>query len=112
ILLILALGGHFVTAGSMTLGELAAFNNYIFILIFPIIIIGFMSTVLAQATASYNRIVHVLEAPEEKETGVVKERVRGAIEVRNLHLTYNGKDVLKDISFSIAAGSRDRKSVV
>ena len=36
-LAVLASGGHFVIVGSMTLGEFAAFNSYIAILIFPII---------------------------------------------------------------------------
>ena len=45
-LIILALGGHFVITGSMTLGELAAFNSYLAMLIFPIIMIGFMSNMI------------------------------------------------------------------
>ena len=40
----------------MTLGDFAAFNSYLSLLIFPIIVIGFMSNVIAQATASYQRI--------------------------------------------------------
>ena len=40
----------------MSLGDFTAFNSYLFILIFPIILIGFMSTVIAQASASYVRI--------------------------------------------------------
>ena len=56
-LIILALGGHFVIAGTMTLGDFTAFNSYLAILIFPILIIGFMSNVIAQASASYGRIV-------------------------------------------------------
>ncbi len=57
---ILALGGHFVIVGGMTLGQFTAFNTYIAILIFPIILIGFMSNVIAQAGASYMRIGMIL----------------------------------------------------
>jgi ATP-binding cassette subfamily B protein len=53
----------------MSLGEFTAFNAYLAILIFPIIIIGFMSTVIAQASASYKRISEVLEAEPKKESG-------------------------------------------
>jgi len=52
---ILAMGGHFVVAGSMSLGNFAAFNSYLFLLIFPILMIGFMSNIIAQASASYTR---------------------------------------------------------
>lgn len=59
---ILALGGHFVIAGSMSLGDFTAFNSYLAILIFPIILIGFMSNIIAQAGASYMRIGMILGA--------------------------------------------------
>jgi len=39
---ILALGGHYVVTDSMTLGDFAAFNSYLMMLIFPILMIGFM----------------------------------------------------------------------
>jgi ATP-binding cassette subfamily B protein len=45
-----------VIAGRMTLGDFAAFNSYLTMLIFPILVIGFMSNVIAQAQASYGRI--------------------------------------------------------
>ena len=70
-LAVLALGGHFVIEGSMTLGEFAAFNSYIAILIFPIIMIGFMSNVIARASASYQRIYSTLEAPDFVDKGTV-----------------------------------------
>lgn len=63
---ILALGGHFVIEGSMSLGSFAAFNSYVSMLIFPIIAIGFMSNVIAQATASYERISVIIETPIRK----------------------------------------------
>ncbi len=57
---ILALGGHFVIINEMTLGNFAAFNSYLALLIFPIIMIGFMSNIIAQSTASYHRLSMVL----------------------------------------------------
>ena len=64
-LMILMLGGRFVIQGSMSLGDFTAFNSYLSILIFPVIMIGFMSNVMAQAGASYQRISKVLDAPEQ-----------------------------------------------
>lgn len=105
-LTILTLGGHFVIQGSMSLGDFAAFNTYILILIFPIIIIGFMSNLIAQASASYGRVVAVLEAPEPKPTGTRTETLKGDIEVKNITQTYGEKSVLKDVSFKIKGGSK------
>jgi ATP-binding cassette, subfamily B, bacterial len=104
-LTILALGGHFVVNGTMSLGDFAAFNSYVTILIFPIIIIGFMSNIIAQASASYQRISEVLDAPEIKEDGSVVENLIGDIDLKNINVNFGEKPILKDVSFSVKAGS-------
>ena len=105
-LIIVLLGGHFVIVGTMSLGNFTAFNSYLAILIFPILIIGFMSNVIAQAQASYGRILLVLGAPIEKRTGGLKATLRGELEVKNVSLEFEGKLVLKDISFAAKAGDK------
>jgi ATP-binding cassette subfamily B protein len=105
-LMILTLGGRFVIQGSMTLGDFTAFNSYLAILIFPVIVIGFMSNVIAQASASYGRISMVLNAPEKPDAGTLVARLRGDIDVRNVSLTLEGKDVLRNVSFTAGAGTR------
>lgn len=102
----LVLGGHFVIEGEMTLGNIAAFNSYIALLIFPIIVIGFMSNLIAQASASYKRIAEVLHAPESDEKGTVTTTLKGDLTVENIELSMDGKPVLKDVSFSVKAGTR------
>lgn len=103
---ILALGGHFVITGTMSLGDLAAFNGYLSMLIFPIILIGFMSNVIAQAGASYQRIQSILSTPDPVEPGTLTDTLKGDIALENISLQYGQKFVLKDVSFSIKAGSR------
>jgi ATP-binding cassette subfamily B protein len=106
IVTILAVGGHFVIAGSMSLGNFAAFNSYVLLLIFPIIMIGFMSNIIAQASASYTRINEVLEAGIAKDAGNVESIIRGDIVLKDVSLFYGDKPVLKNISFSVKAGSK------
>jgi ATP-binding cassette subfamily B protein len=103
--IILALGGHFVIAGSMSLGNFTAFNSYLAILIFPIILIGFMSNVIAQASASYMRIGAVLSAPEVKQAGRLTN-LHGEAGMDNVSLAYGEKLVLKNISFQVKAGTK------
>jgi ATP-binding cassette subfamily B protein len=98
---ILTLGGHFVILGTMTLGSFAAFNSYVTILIFPIIILGFMSNVIAQASASYARVSSVLASEERKETGTLTDTLTGEITLQNITVSYGGKKALKDISIHI-----------
>lgn len=103
---ILALGGHFVVAGTMSLGNFAAFNSYLMLLIFPILMIGFMSNLIAQASASYRRVYDVIDYPDPVETGTVKSNINGDIVLKNVSLFYGEKPVLKNISFSVKAGSK------
>ena len=105
-LTILALGGHFVISGSMTIGNFAAFNSYLAMLIFPILVIGFMSGVIAQATASYQRISNVIESPDVPETGIITKELEGAISAQNVNVLYGQTPVLNDISFDVEPGSR------
>jgi len=105
-LTILTLGGRFVIQGSMTLGDFSAFNNYLFILIFPVIIIGFMSNVMALAGAAFQRISKVLEAPQPLDTGTSTARLRGDISARDVHVTFDAKSVLKGVSFAVPAGTK------
>ena len=105
-LTILALGGHFVIMGTMSLGEFAAFNSYLSILIFPILVIGFMSNVIAQATASYQRIETVLHHPQSPETGTITQVMNGDVELKAISLNFGQKPALKDISFALKGGSK------
>ena len=105
-LTILTLGGHFVITGSMTLGQFTAFNSYLSILIFPILIIGFMSNAIAQAQASYGRILEAENAPVRPRTGTLVRGLSGAIEAEQLSLPYGEHHVLRDVSFTIDPGTR------
>jgi len=104
-IIILLLGGRFVIAGSMSLGDFTAFNSYLAILIFPIILLGFMSNVIAQASASYMRLSTVLSAREEERTGTLRPALRGDLAMNHVSLAFGEKDVLKDISFQALAGT-------
>jgi len=105
-LAILLLGGKFVIDGDMTLGDFAAFNSYLALLIFPILVIGFMSNVIAQASASYERISNVIERQPLEETGSITSVLEGKIKVNAVNLSYGQKPALKDVSFSVKPGSK------
>jgi ATP-binding cassette subfamily B protein len=106
LLVILMLGGKFVIDGEMTLGSMSAFLSYVGLLIFPIIMIGFMSNLIARASASYARVAEVLNRPEKKETGTITKKLKGDVVVENVSLEIAKKPVLKNISFVVPAGTK------
>jgi ATP-binding cassette subfamily B protein len=103
---ILALGGHYVVIGTLTLGNFAAFNSYLIMLIFPVMMIGFMSNIIASASASYERIRQVLNATPPEKDGPIQSDIRGDIILKDIQLSYGEKPILRNISFSVEAGSK------
>ncbi|MEY4640784.1 MAG: hypothetical protein RLZZ227_778 [Pseudomonadota bacterium] len=105
-LAIVTLGGWYVIQDSMSLGTFAAFLNYVALLIFPILMIGFMGNIIAQASASYARISEVLKAPKIIASGTHTAILHGHIRVHELSLDYGGKPVLRKVSCEIQPGTR------
>src|SRR5579872_2475095 len=95
-IIILLLGGRFVIFGGMTLGDFTAFNSYLALLIFPIILLGFMSNIMAQAGASYMRLGAVLMAPEARKSGTLRPALRGDLAIDNVSLAFGDKQALKN----------------
>lgn len=106
VLIILVLGGKFVIAGTMSFGDFASFNSYMTILIFPIFMLGFVSNIIAQAQASYERIHAVLSSPAPKEEGTLVDKLKGSIQVENVSLMFGEKAALKNVSLDIKPGTR------
>jgi len=105
-LTILALGGHYVITGAMSLGDFAAFSSYLGLLIFPIIMIGFISNFVVQASVSYGRVCAVLDADETRDTGTVNTPLQGNIEMQNISVIYGDKPALKNVSLTIVPGTK------
>lgn len=105
-LLILFLGGHLVIGGGLSLGDFAAFNSYVGLMIFPILMIGMMSNVIARATTSYERITDVLNAPDTKDNGTRVTDIRGDIDVKNVSVMFGEKYALRNVTLSVKAGTK------
>ncbi|MGE3726464.1 MAG: ABC transporter ATP-binding protein [Candidatus Sericytochromatia bacterium] len=103
---ILLLGGHFVIEGSLSLGAFAAFNAYLGMVIFPIVMLGFMSNLIARASASYARISPLLHAEPVKAIPAQNHILTGDIQVRALSYQPAHRPVLNALNFQIKAGSR------
>jgi ABC-type multidrug transport system fused ATPase/permease subunit len=101
-------GGLNVLRGSLSLGALTAFIQYVRMLFEPILHLSEGYNVLQAAMASSERIFKLLdEEPEPSGGRHAPEDVDGAIEFRNVWFAYNDEDwVLRDVSFRAAPGER------
>ena len=109
--IVLWLGGRDVVAGRMTIGELVAFNSYLMMLAWPMIAFGWVTNLLQRGTASWKRMLDVLDAdPGITDSGTAcaiasPARIRGDVEFRNLTFSYGDRVVLRNVSAALPAGT-------
>ena len=103
---ILLVGGKFILAGSFTVGGLLAFNSYVYMLIFPVVVLGFISNILARAMTSIQRVTEVLESSDTNDFGELEKAIKGKITFEKVNLSFGDKQVLKNINLEIKAGQR------
>jgi ATP-binding cassette subfamily B protein len=101
-LAIVWVGGNMVISVTLSLGELTAFMTYLNFMIFPMMMIGMLSAMIARATASARRIFEILDAQSE-----VLDRP-GAV----LLPPIQGRVAFEDVSFRYVGGERDTLSHV
>jgi ATP-binding cassette, subfamily B, multidrug efflux pump len=108
VVLVLWLGGREVIYGrSMSVGQFVSFSTYMMQLTWPIIALGWVINIFQRGTASLGRINEIMhEVPEIKDApGAQAREIEGNIEFRGLNFSYEGKQVLHDISLRIDAGT-------
>lgn len=61
----LGFGAKFIVEGSMTIGDLVAFNTYLGLLVWPMLAFGMLFNIVERGSASYDRIESLLSIPIE-----------------------------------------------
>jgi ATP-binding cassette subfamily B multidrug efflux pump len=103
------IGGSQVIMGSLTLGEMLAFVNYMMMAFFPMLMLTMIVTMLSQAGASAERIFEVLDtesAVQEKPDALVLPSLQGQVEFQDVSFRYfkSGNLVLDHVSFEAKPG--------
>lgn len=110
-LIVFWLGGRQVLGGTMTVGELLAFNLYLSLLLMPIFILAGLATGISRAGASAARLFEVIDAPIEvadRPDAVDLDQVQGRVVFEDVHFRYIGAadEVLRGVSFTAESGER------
>jgi len=101
------IGGIEVMKGNITSGNIAEFIVYLNMLTFPVIALGWVTSLVQRAAASQKRINEFLhQQPEIVSPKVEKQLIRGHIEFNNVSFIYpdTGIQALKNVSFIIKPG--------
>ncbi|WKZ48620.1 MAG: ABC transporter ATP-binding protein [Anaerolineales bacterium] len=94
VILILWSGGQMVMSGSLTVGEIVAFNVYVLMLAEPAQQLTGLVNAGGEAAAGAQRVFEVLDvapAIQSSADAVIVESLRGEVEFRNVGLNYKGE---------------------
>lgn len=109
-LVVIVYGSKLVILDTISLGDFIAFNNYLSLLIWPMMAIGFVINIIQRGIASMERINAILEEKPEivdSHDAVPLTNVKGKIEFKNVYFKYPNSQsyVLEDINFTIEEGN-------
>jgi ABC-type multidrug transport system fused ATPase/permease subunit len=106
VVLILMVGGWLVMSQRMNLGDLIAFLSVVWYMIWPMSQLGFYLNNWTQATAASERLLEILEYPDDfdAETEHVSKEMQGRVEFRNVSVKFGDKNVLSNIDFVAEPG--------
>ncbi|GAB4118404.1 MAG: ABC transporter ATP-binding protein [Acidobacteriota bacterium] len=99
-------GGYQVMAGRITLGDFVAFVVYLSMLTWPTIALGFVINLFERGSASMSRILSLLDAVPEVDDRHARPGpgLHGALEIRDLDFSYDGRPVLRGIRLKVSPG--------
>ena len=106
---VLYFGGQQILGGTLNLGEYQKFSLYLVYVFFPLGQLGFIISLMSQASASANRIFEILDAKSDitdKPGAITLPQIEGLVEFRNVTFRYfgSGSAVLDDVSFTAEPG--------
>lgn len=106
---ILYFGGKQIIAGDLTLAEYQKFALYLIYLFIPMGQLGFIISLMAQASASAARIFEILDTKNDvtdKPGAITLPQVQGHVEFKHVTFKYFGSSdpVLNDVNFEATPG--------
>jgi ATP-binding cassette, subfamily B, multidrug efflux pump len=104
------LGGYLAVKGTITIGDIQAFIQYVRSFTQPIAQIANVSNILQQTMAAAERVFQFLAEPEEIPdtlTPVQLSTVQGRVDFKNVHFGYNpDKIIINDFTFYAEPGQK------
>ncbi len=113
---VIVIGGVMVIDGRISIGQLGAFSEYANNIIWPMEMVGWLSNGFAAAIASNRKIQKIFQEkpgiaepevslPKAGNCEPVMQPIRGEIRFDHVNFQLNGREILRDVSFTVPAGS-------
>lgn len=105
--LVIVIGGAYVIGEELTIGTLVRFSQYTYMVIWPMRLMGWLSSLMAEANASTKKIEKIFEHQSDiinRPDAIKVDRLEGQLQFNNVSLTLDDTEILKDINFTIKKG--------
>ena len=106
-IIVIYIGGKQYIDGLISLGTITEFIIYVNMLTWPVATVGWVTSIVQEAEASQKRINEFLKIePEIKNTITTPSKIKGDIEFKDVHFTYDDTNIkaLQGISFKVNSG--------
>ena len=104
------MGGYLAVRGSLAIGDIQAFIQYVRLFTQPIAQIANISNVLQQTAAAAERVFEFMDEAEEVPetvTNLTPDKIGGSVEFKNVHFGYNpDKIIINDFSAKVNPGQK------
>jgi ATP-binding cassette subfamily B protein len=107
IVIVILAGGIMVIKGLLTMGQLVAFNSFIWALTNPLRMSGWLVNDTQRFAASAEKIIALLRTePKIKGSSspLKRDRIKGRIEFRNACFSYGEEEVLENVNLKVEPG--------
>ncbi|MFV8829193.1 ABC transporter ATP-binding protein [Alkalihalobacterium sp. APHAB7] len=108
VVFLLGYGGWLVIQGALQPGELVAFFSLVWYIIGPLMNLGFIINTFSQSKASGERLLEVLNEPEDIRDAdqPLETSIKGHVQFKNVSHQYNSEEelALNDVSFEAPPG--------
>ena len=105
-LTVMWLGGTYLMEHRITLGDFIALNTYYMMLMWPIAALGWVLNLYQRGVASIQRIEVIYASEAERTGGLAPDAFTGTIAFDRVTVRKEGRDVLKNVSFSLRPGEK------
>lgn len=106
-IILMLYGGYMVITGEISLGNLVTVNGYLWMLNNPLRMAGWLVNDIGNFITSVEKIYTTYsEDPHVKSpvSGIVKKRLEGGVEFRNVSYRSDDEDIVMDINFKVSPG--------
>ncbi len=104
------IGGYLAIRGSIAIGDIQAFIQYVRLFTQPIAQIANVSNILQQTAAAAERVFEFMDEEEEvadTANGLATEKIEGSVEFKDVHFGYNpDKIIINDFSAKVKPGQK------